>query len=274
MKNRTLQFTKAVASGNDFVIIDNRKKTFSSGLAALTKKLTSRKFSIGADGLLVLEKPSKKNANFRMRIFNPDGSEVDMCGNGLRCIALYAFKKGIAKSFMKIETGAGMLEANCLKNNFVKIGMPEPKSLRLSFNINIDGVIHKANFINTGVPHVVYFVEEIDNFDVKHMGQKTRYNEEFRPEGTNADFAEVIDSKNIKVRTYERGVEDETLSCGTGSVASSIVAGLLRNLKSPISVHTKSGEVLKVYFNKVDDSVNNVYLEGKAEVVFDGRIKL
>lgn len=266
-------FTKCQASGNDFIIIDNRFKKIKGIPAKLSKSLCRRKFSIGADGVLFLEKAKSKEARFRMRIFNPDGSEAQMCGNGLRCIALFAFKNGIAKSSMDIETGSGVLPA-LVKKDRVKIKMPDPKSLRLNFNLSLDGVIHKANFINTGVPHVVYFVEDLGNVDVKHIGQKTRFNEEFRPAGANVDFVEIFNLKNISVRTYERGVEDETLSCGTGSVASAIVSGLLKNLTSPILVHTKSGEILKIYFKRSGESVNEVYLEGRAEIVFEGRINI
>ncbi len=267
-----LEFTKAVASGNDFIVIDNRSKKIRQSLTLIAKRLTKVKDSIGADGILVLERSKTKNVDFKMRIFNPDGSEADMCGNGLRCIAMYAFRNKIAKADMVIETKAGILNANVLKNGFVRIGISEPKSLRVNFNISIDGIIHKVSFVNTGVPHAVYFVEDIDSTDVKHLGQKTRFHEEFRPYGTNVNFIEIIDSKNILVRTYERGVEDETLSCGTGSVASSLVSGLLKNCISPISVHTRSREILKVYFKKSEGIVSEVYLEGKANLVYDGRI--
>ena len=278
-----LEFTKVVASGNDFIILsgsgtsptttlDVKKKLPKNNLAELSKKLCNRRFSIGADGVMLLLK--SKKADLRMRIFNPDGSEADMCGNGLRCLALYAFKKGIGHKNLRIETNAGILRARLVKNDYIRLEMTEPKTIRLDFNIHIDGVIHKVNFINTGVPHAVYFVKDLDNFDVKHIGQKTRFHEEFRPEGTNADFVEILDSKNIKIRTYERGVEDETLSCGTGTVAGAIVAGLLKNIEAPISVHTRSGEILKVDFKKDDVSVNGVTMEGKAKIVFEGRINI
>ena len=266
----SIKFTKAVATGNDFIIVDNRTSTIKGDLPALAKKVCDRKWAIGADGLLVLEK--SKTADFKMRIFNPDGSEAQMCGNGSRCAALYAAAEKIAKSDMTIDTLAGVLRAN-VKNDMVKVRLTDPKDIKWNFCIDINKCPYKLSFIDTGVPHTIHFVDDVDEVDVKNLGSHIRSHGEFSPEGTNADFVEVIDKHSIKIRTYERGVEDETLACGTGSVASAIIAAETEKMVSPITVQTRSGEKLKVYFELIDGEFKNVYLEGKAKLVYEGVIE-
>lgn len=260
-----IEFTKAVASGNDFVIVDNRKGGLSLDWPSFAKKVCERKTGIGADGLLLLE--GSKKADVLMRVSNPDGSEVDMCGNGARCVVLYCNKRRI-----KVETKAGILEAELSSKGRVKVKMTDPKDLRTNFNINLNGREHQVHYVNTGVPHIVHFTEELDDFNVKEIGSLIRYHSIFQPAGTNADFVKALDKKSLAVRTYERGVEDETLACGTGVCASVIIASSVKGVSSPIDVRTKSGEVLKVYFSKDKDSYKDVYLEGEAELVFKGGI--
>lgn len=270
----TLEFTKAVATGNDFVIIDNFKsaQTPEKDYPRLAKALCERRRSVGADGLLIAEK--SKTADLRMRIFNPDGSEVTMCGNGSRCIALYARREGIVKKdSMTIATGAGAIEA-LVKGDMVKVALTEPKKIRWNFCLTVRDCPYEVSFVDTGVPHVVHFSKDIDKVDVKAVGESIRYHKEFSPSGTNADFVQVVDKHNIKVRTYERGVEDETLACGTGVVASAVIAAESEKLESPVNVETKGGDKLKVYFDLIDGHFRNVYLEGKVELVFKGKIKL
>jgi len=261
-----IKFAKLVASGNDFVLVDCRKKcALPSDMAGFAKTVCSRKTGVGADGLLLLER--SKKADVKMRIFNPDGGEVDMCGNGSRCAVLYC-----NKSRIKIETGAGMLEAELTSGNKIKVKMTDPKDLKTDFSLNLDGKSYKVHFVNTGVPHVVSLAEDIDNFDVKKIGSLIRYHDNFKPAGTNADFVKFEGSGKIVIRTYERGVEDETLACGTGACASAIIVSLLKSMPSPVSVKTRSGDVLKVYFDKDGDSFKNVYLEGEANLVYEGGI--
>ena len=277
---KEIEFVKAVASGNDFVIIDRfRQRTnepTNQRTNELAKELCQRKLSVGADGLLLIE-PSEK-CDFKMRVFNPDGSEVDMCGNGSRCVALYAAQERICGNKMVIETNAGNLTAEVRKDD-VKIKMPNPKDLRLKFDININGQTKNLNFINTGVPHVVCFVQGLNNFDVHNTGRAIRYHPEFQPQGANANFVEVLDNDHLRLRTYERGVEEETLSCGTGAVAAGIISAYQVDHPSahPRGVHkvkvdTQGGETLTVHFNIKKENIDEVYLEGKARLVYKGKM--
>ena len=276
-----VNITKAVASGNDFLIVDNRDNNLSGiikDFKEFAKIACRRKHSIGADGLLVLQ--DSKSADFRMRIFNPDGSEVTMCGNGIRCSSLYAYDRKWCGDIMTIETGAGILEAQIMGDistteregltGGVKIKMTPPKDIKLDNSIGVGKTIMNINSVNTGVPHAIHFVDDIEKYPVKNVGSKIRYHKFFEPDGTNVDFVEIKDKSNIVVRTYERGVEDETLACGTGIVASAIISHLVEDIVSPVSVLTRSGDIVKVYFKKERNGFSSVYLEGKAHIVFEG----
>ncbi|MFZ2603713.1 MAG: diaminopimelate epimerase [Candidatus Omnitrophota bacterium] len=268
---KKINFTKMTASGNDFVVIEKRNlaarnKSFNN----LARQACDRKFGIGADGLLLLEKTKK--AVVRMRIFNADGSEAEMCGNGARCAALYLGSQLSAlSSQLKIETKAGIIEAYILGNN-VKIKLTDPTSIKLNIPLEINNRLLKVNFINTGVPHAVIFVNGIEKINVVSLGRQIRYHKNFSPKGTNVNFVEILNNNSILTRTYERGVEDETLACGTGSAASALltVYSLGLTTKKSVNVHTRSGEVLKVYFDRINNHFCNVWLEGKARIVYKG----
>ncbi|MGE4357029.1 MAG: diaminopimelate epimerase [Candidatus Omnitrophota bacterium] len=272
-----LYFVKMVASGNDFVIIEKPLPSNAGDLSNLAKEICERKYGIGADGLLVLEK--SKIADFRMRIFNPDGSEAEMCGNGLRCAAFWTNYKSTYNKpqkplkKIKVETKAGILEARVNKNR-VKIKMTEPKDFKMDINLNIGGEKYTVHHINTGVPHTILFVNNLKNTNVKGLGKIIRFHPRFLPQGTNVDFVEIKDRKNIILRTYERGVEDETLACGTGAVASAIITmarlPCRTHAEYSVNVLTQSGEILKVYFERDKDRFKNVWLEGTARMVFSG----
>ena len=266
---KKIKFTKAVATGNDFIIIDNRASSIGEDIPAFARRVCDRKRSIGADGLLLIEKSGA--ADFRMRIFNQDGSEAQMCGNGSRCAALYAKEKKMAGARMTIDTLAGTLEAS-VKDDTVKVRLTDPKEIKWNLCLMIDKCPYKLSFADTGVPHVVHFVDDLDKVNVKELGSHLRYHKEFAPAGTNADFVKVLDKHSIRIRTYERGVEDETLACGTGAVASAIISAESEKMSSPITVHTRGGESLKVYFEIVDGNFRDTYLEGRAELVFEGEI--
>jgi diaminopimelate epimerase len=267
-----IKFTKSVATGNDFVIIDNRNFVLGNDSSGIARKLCDRFYGAGADGLLLVE-PSKI-ADFKMRVFNSDGSEAQMCGNGSRCIALYAYSKKIAPADMKIETMAGVLNANVRGDN-VKVKLTDPKDIQWNLCLMINECPYKVNFADTGVPHVVHFVNDLEAIEVKKLGPRMRYHEEFSPHGANVDFVKITDrnKSTIAVRTYERGVENETLACGTGAVASAIISAEAEKLTSPVTVETRSGETLKVYFDYSEGNFKNVYLEGKAKLVYEGEIE-
>ncbi len=257
---KRLRFTKMVGAGNDFILIDDRY-----GIPGLARSLCQRKTGIGADGLLVLGK--SKKADFRMRIFNADGSEAEMCGNGLRCAVLYAGKK----RKVKVETIAGIYEAKITGKDKVKIKMKEPRDLKSNLGISVNSRNIKVDYVDTGVPHAVVFVQGIEKIDVDSIGRDIRYYKKFKPCGTNVDFVEIMDDKNIKIRTYERGVEGETLACGTGAVASAIISNKQQGTRDKVNVHTKGG-ILEVCFVKTGNKIKDVYLEGETRVVYTGEV--
>jgi len=264
-----ISFTKMVASGNDFVVIEESHKSQVTSHKSLAKRICNRKYGAGADGLLLLEK--SKIADVKMRIFNPDGSEAQMCGNGARCIALWAKSKVKSQKskVLKIETKAGIIESQVNGEN-VKIKLTNPLNLKLDIPLKVNKRNLKANFIEIGVPHAVIFVDGLDEIHVSDIGRVIRNHKKFAPRGTNVDFVEVLGKDLIGIRTYERGVEDETLACGTGSVASSLIFALKTGTGNKINVYTKSQEILKVYFDRIDNKFIDVWLEGKAKVIYKG----
>lgn len=265
-----IEFFKMSGSGNDFILIDNRAQSLNvQNLTEFVKTVCERKVSVGADGLIIIENSDR--ADFRWRFFNADGSEVEMCGNGGRCAARFACIKGIAEDTLSFETLAGIIDAE-VRGDVVKLRLTDPHSIRIGFSIMIDERPFEMNFINTGVPHVVHYVNDLDQFDVFHVGRAIRHHKEFQPGGTNANFMEIIERHTIRVRTYERGVEDETLACGTGAVASALISSWKGLAESPVDVRVKGNETLKIHFRRTDRGFEDIYLEGKAKVVYEGRI--
>lgn len=268
---KKINFTKMVASGNDFIILTRRLPPAACRLPYLANKICDRKYGAGADGLLVLEKA--KAADVKMRIFNADGSEAEMCGNGARCVAFYGTNnQGLGtKNRISIETKAGIIESRVNGAN-VKVKLTDPTGIRLDIPLKIAGRTLKVNFINTGVPHTVIFVEGLERIDVVNLGRQIRYHKKFAPGGTNVDFVGISDNNSIGVRTYERGVEDETLACGTGAAASALILATRYSLLTTrkVDVHTKSREILRVYFDKIENNFKNIWLEGKARIVCKG----
>jgi len=255
-------------SGNDFILIDNRGGELQvNDLLAFVQTLCARQGSVGADGLIIIEKSTR--ADFRWRFFNADGSEVEMCGNGGRCAARFAFLKNIAPAHLSFETVAGIIDA-VVSGETVKLRLTSPRLLELHHDLKTDSGSLPVSSINTGVPHVVHFVDNLKGFDVFGTGRLIRYHEHYQPAGTNANFFRVLDGHTIQVRTYERGVEDETLACGTGSVAAALIAARKGLVSSPVEVLVQSGERLKIYFEETGAGFENVYLEGGAKVVYQG----
>ena len=265
-------FTKMVASGNDFIILNYGLRITDYGLRNLSVQLCDRKYGIGADGVLVLGK--SRAADIRMRIFNADGSEAEMCGNGARCAALYA-RSRIRKEKLSIETKAGIIQA-CVKADRVKIRLTDPKGIKLNIPLKINGRALKVNFVDTGVPHAVIFVNGIDGIDVLALGRRIRHHQAFAPRGANVNFVEIAKDNFIRVRTYERGVEDETLACGTGSVASALITDYRLRITDYgfMNIKTQGGEVLKVYYSRCGNIFRDVWLEGKAKRVFEGVVRI
>ena len=263
-----IEFYKMSGSGNDFIIIDNRDLSLNVGdLPAFSRRVCERKISVGADGLFLIE-PSK-TVDFKWQFFNSDGSVAEMCGNGSRCVARYAYLKGIAPKKMSFETLAGIISAE-VNDDVVKVRLTDPSPVQSIGNLVIDDCQFVLDIVDTGVPHAVTFVENLETCTVFEWGRKIRRHEFFQPRGTNANFATVIDRHKIRVRTYERGVEDETLACGTGDVATVLAAASRGLVESPVDVIVQSGETLRVYFTKKGDRFGDIYLEGKVKIVYSG----
>ena len=266
-----LRFTKMNGAGNDFVLIDNRAGNVHLNRDQIAT-LCNRHRGIGADGILLLEKPSNR-ADFRMRYFNADGGEAEMCGNGARCFARFANKVAGAQDKISFETLAGVISAQ-LNGDLVTLQMTEPTDLRLNVKLPVGGRNRTVNFVNSGVPHVVIPVSRIDDVDVPREGALIRYHEMFSPKGANVNFIEKRGDWKIAVRTYERGVEDETLACGTGVVASAIIFAASENINGPVGVLVRGGDELQVGFEKTEMQFRNVTLTGPADFIFEGTIEI
>ncbi len=259
-------------SGNDFILIDNRRNVLKGkNLKDLAMTVCNRHYSVGADGLIVIV-PSRK-ADFKWRFFNADGSEAGMCGNGSRCAARFALIKKIAKKDMAFETLAGIIHAQ-VKTNTVRVQLTGAAGLRMNIAVPLESGIRMGHFIDTGVPHLVYLSKDIDNEDVDRVGRTTRYHDLFKPAGTNVNFVQIQNKHKLRIRTYERGVEAETLACGTGSVAGALIAGALGAVFSPVEVQTFAGEKLMVSFERRAEEFTDLHLEGKAEVICEGLLYL
>ncbi len=266
-----IPFMKFSGAGNDFVIINNLENIVDSTDTTFVKKVCARRMSVGADGVLLVEKAASQDVDFRMRYFNADGGEVETCGNGARCISKFAYLNGIVSEKMRFLTNAGIYEAEIVGDN-VKVRMSDATDIRLNVPLQLKDGVHTVGFANSGVPHVVFFVNDLEGTDVFDIGQQTRHHADFKPAGTNANFIRIQSAERLDIRTYERGVEDETLACGTGSIASAIVAAALGKVTSPVSVKTASGVVLKIHFEMSNGEPKNVYLEGDARVIYAGEL--
>lgn len=259
-------------TGNDFIVIDSFHQTIDIDYAQFARKCCARKVSVGADGVLVLG-PGDGAVDFTYRIFNADGTEAEMCGNGARCAAAFAVERSIAGRHMRFKTLAGIVEARVNPED-VSIRMTEPHGLRKDIAITAEGREAVVHHINTGVPHAIWFTSELDNFPVDAVGRAVRTHPFFSPSGTNVDFVQVMESGGIRVRTYERGVEAETLACGTGAVASAIVSHATgRVAASPVRVSMPGG-VLTIDFTCMDGDYSDVWLTGEVSFVYTGTLVL
>jgi len=262
-----IHFYKMSGCGNDFIIIDNRKPVVEENdLSAFIVGVCRRKMSVGADGIILIE--NSGTVDFKWRFFNSDASVAEMCGNGARCVARFAYLNGITGPDMAFETLAGVVSASVSEAGLVKIKMTDPLNLKLDYPLCLrDGNILISS-INTGVPHVVTVVDNLDETPVKEMGREIRFHPDFAPAGTNVNFVSVRPDNIVAVRTYERGVEDETLACGTGCVAGALITARKFAMTSPVTLLTRSGGHLRIYFNQHQDAYSDVYLQGDARVIY------
>ena len=265
-----IPFWKMSGAGNDFIIIDHRQPIIPQEfMAEFATRVCRRKFSVGADGLFLIE-PSQK-VDFKWRFFNADGSEAEMCGNGARCVARFAYMHGIAAARMRFETLAGIVDA-AVSDTLVTIGMTSPHSFRFDRQIEVAGQLFMVHSVDTGVPHAVIFVDDIEATDVIGLGRALRHHPVFAPAGTNVNFIGQS-AEGFRIRTYERGVEDETMACGTGVVAGALIAAARGMADSPVSMVTSGGIALSVQFtgNK-NGKADHVVLKGPAHLIYKGEL--
>lgn len=262
-----ITFHKMNGSGNDFIIIDNRGGVLPMEDAReFAARVCRRKVSAGADGLILVE--SSDNADFKWRFFNSDGSVAEMCGNGSRCVARFACQQNICGPEMAFETLAGIIRAR-VSDRRVKVTLPRPTELKLDYEIELAQGPLMVSSVNTGVPHVVIAVSDPEQPDVEALGREIRFHPQFSPAGTNVNFVSLR-KDGLAVRTYERGVEGETLSCGTGTVAAAVVGVCREEVFSPVAVVTRSGETLTVHVEREGDEISEVCLEGGTRLVYEG----
>ncbi len=267
-----LEFTKMNGAGNDFVAIDNRAKKFQLTPEQVVK-LCDRHRGVGADGVMVLIPCASGKADWAWDFYNSDGSSATMCGNGARCFARFIQKVTGAKEKISFDTGAGVITGNFVGDR-VTVNLTTPKDLRLNESVPLKTGATTIHSLNTGVEHAVIFVDDADKAMVQPLGSEIRYHKHFAPRGTNANFVQLLGENFIRVRTYERGVEGETLACGTGVTASALIASRVHGFRSPVKVQVQGGDTLEVSFDERNGAFENVRLNGPAEFVFDGKINL
>ncbi len=269
--DNTLFFTKMSGTGNDFIVINNTQGNYILDWSGFARQYCTRRTSVGADGVLIIEK--SPTADFNYRIFNADGSEAEMCGNGARCAALFAFEHKVAGKHMRFNTLAGIIEAE-VNSHDVSIRMTDPFDLQRDILLDIGTQQYRVDFINTGVPHTVVFTEDLSAVRIDELGRAIRTHEHFAPAGTNVNFVQILQDDHIRVRTYERGVEAETLACGTGAVASALISACVKQVSGPpVHVQMPGGD-LAIEFLFDQKGFSDVWLSGGVEIVYTGNIPL
>ena len=267
-----LDFTKMNGAGNDFILLDNRQGQIQLSPQAVVT-LCHRQRGIGADGLLLLVPARGQEADWAWDFYNSDGSQAEMCGNGARCFARYIQKLTSQPGPVCFETGAGIIKARFHQDR-VTVNLTAPRDLQMNQVIEVDGREQTVHSLNTGVPHAVLFVPNADQAMVQQIGPKIRHHQHFAPRGTNVNFVQLHGPSRIRVRTYERGVEGETLACGTGVTAAALVSATLNHFKPPVQVEVQGGDTLEVSFEGENGSFQKVELTGPADFVFEGRIEV
>ena len=265
-----IQFTKMSGSGNDFVIIDNRVPVMpNENKREFARKVCEPKSSVGADGVIFIE--NSEVADFKWDFYNNDGSSAEMCGNGGRCAERYAYENKIAPSNLSFETTAGIITAE-VSGSTVKVKLTKPVDFLQNIDIEVNGVSYNVDSLNTGVPHAIIYAEDLEAVDIQAVGRAVRFHPKFAPAGTNVDWVQKKNGNSLRIRTYERGIEAETLACGTGAVASALLASYRNQVKPPVEVETRGGDILKIDFKPSDKMIEDVYLEGPAKITFDGTL--
>lgn len=267
-----LQFTKMHGAANDFVMLDDREGRVPWQDYVLMSQLAARRTGIGCEGIILIQQSNR--ADFRMRFLNPDGTEVDMCGNGARCAAFYAHKIGAAKRSMTMETSCGLLDAELVGACNVRVWMPEPTARVYGMAVHVDGRKIVGDYINTGVPHFVVRLETLEGLDVETLGRALRLHPAFAPEGVNVDFVAQREPSRLSMRTYERGVEAESGACGTGAVAAAITAVEAHAGTLPVVVRTGGGFILTVDSDWRGNRCTGLTLDGPVREVYSGVIDL
>jgi diaminopimelate epimerase len=270
MASVSIQFVKMSGAGNDFVLIDNMGDQLQFDAPALARSLCDRHFGIGADGMILLV-PSARS-DFQMQYYNADGSFGGMCGNGGRCAAVLAQKLGYTSEAFNFEAVRHVYRGH-INGSIVQMLMRQPRDIRAQVFIpEWEHLLGRGCFVDTGAPHAVFFVEDVAGIDVPSIGRVIREDAAFAPSGANVNFVQVLAADRIRMRTYERGVEAETLACGTGAIASALMACRIKKVKPPIAVETRSGRRLGVDFRVSNLTYTDITLEGEASIVFSGKV--
>lgn len=264
-------FSKYSGCGNDFILFDNLAGHFPTQDSNLIRRLCHRKHGIGADGVILLERSS--SADFGMRIFNSDGTEAEMCGNGLRCIMKFIESLGFDKQEFTIQTMHRKLRVK-KHSDLVETYLGAPKDIRWNQRVNVEGKEFSLDSLDSGVPHVVLFVDNVESINVNRLGPLFRYHQAFAPRGTNVNFVQVVGPDRIRIRTYERGVEEETLACGTGAAAAAIAAAEKFQLPLPVKVTFESGDTIEVDYKGSGRMIEEVIQRGPARKLFHGVVTL
>lgn len=267
-----LEFTKMNGAGNDFILVDNRAGKWKLAPDQIVR-LCDRHRGVGADGLMLLVPCSSGKADWAWEFFNSDGSVGEMCGNGARCFARFVQQRTGARETATFETLAGVITAS-FHGPLVTVNLTPPTGLRLGERVPLAAGVQTVHSLNTGVPHAVLFVPDADQAPVMQFGPEIRRHAHFAPRGTNVNFVQVLGPGRIRVRTFERGVEGETLACGTGVTASALIAAHVHGFTSPVKVRVQGGEELEVAFLETKGEFSEVRLTGPAEFAFEGEIEL
>ncbi|GAB7141316.1 diaminopimelate epimerase [Deferribacterales bacterium RsTz2092] len=263
-----MKYAKMTGSGNDFIIVNNMDRRLNvADIAPLVPKICARGVSIGADGFFMIEPADTKDVDFKWHFYNSDGTTGEMCGNGSRCVARFVHRLGYVGKNMRFLTGAGVIAAEIIDETHVKVQLTTPHSLVIDKTLDAGSRQIKYSYVNTGVPHAVLFVDDVESADVAGLGRLLRYHSAFAPAGANVDFVKMVAPDILRMRTYERGVEGETLACGTGAVASALIAIEKGLVKSPVHIKTSGNIDMNVYM------VNGTpYLEGEARLLSEGEM--